>query len=152
MGAVVAYNPCGWGTYKESGERCDMCELTLIRSGWISVEERLPERTGKYLVLTYDGRVDIGNLVDYYCDGDLHFDNYKITHWMLLPDVPKEYADHTIPRSKGVSEGEWIGADICAEDMYCSVCSGIAPVDCEKEAFFKSNYCPSCGAKMKGGE
>ena len=52
------------------------------------------------------------------------------------------------PRSE--VEGEWIGADICAEDMYCSVCGGIAPVDCEKEAFYKSNYCPNCGAKMKG--
>lgn len=50
------------------------------------------------------------------------------------------------------SEGEWKNLDICAEDMYCYVCGGIAPVDCEKEDFYKSNYCPNCGAKMKGGE
>ena len=49
------------------------------------------------------------------------------------------------------SEGEWLDIDICAEDMYCSVCGGIAPVDCEKEEFYKSNFCPNCGAKMKGG-
>ena len=48
------------------------------------------------------------------------------------------------------SEGEWLYTDICAEDMYCSVCGGIAPVDCEKEEFYKSNYCPNCGARMKG--
>ena len=48
------------------------------------------------------------------------------------------------------SEGEWLDTDICAEDMYCSVCGGIAPVDCEKEEFYKSNFCPNCGAKMKG--
>ena len=46
------------------------------------------------------------------------------------------------------SEGEWIGIDICCEDMYCSVCGGIAPVDCEKEKFYKSNFCPNCGATM----
>ena len=47
------------------------------------------------------------------------------------------------------SEGEWVAADICAEDMYCSVCGGIAPVDCEKEEFYKSTFCPNCGARMK---
>ena len=55
---------------------------------WISVEDSLPERAGKYLVATFDGRVGIGNLIDYYCDGDLSFDNYKVTHWMPLPEPP----------------------------------------------------------------
>lgn len=59
------------------------------KTEWISVEERLPERSGKYLVATFDGRVGIGNLIDYYCDGDLSFDNYKVTHWMPLPMPPK---------------------------------------------------------------
>lgn len=59
------------------------------QSGWISVEERLPERTGKYLVATYDRRVGIGNFVDFYCDGAPQFDNYKVTHWMPLPELPK---------------------------------------------------------------
>ena len=59
------------------------------QSEWISVDERLPERSGKYLVATFDRRVGIGNLIDYYCDGDLSFDNYKITHWMPLPEAPK---------------------------------------------------------------
>lgn len=48
------------------------------------------------------------------------------------------------------SVGEWQELDICAEDMYCSVCGAIAPVDCEKEKFYKSNFCPNCGARMKG--
>lgn len=55
---------------------------------WISVEDRLPDRSGKYLVATFDRRVGIGNLIDCYCDGDLSFDNYKVTHWMPLPDAP----------------------------------------------------------------
>lgn len=60
-----------------------------VEGEWISIDERLPDRTGKYLVATFDGRVGIGNLVDYYCDGDLSFDDYKVTHWMPLPRLPK---------------------------------------------------------------
>lgn len=56
---------------------------------WVSVNDRLPDRAGKYLVATFDGQVGIGNLLDYYCDGDLSFDNYKVTHWMPLPKPPK---------------------------------------------------------------
>lgn len=48
-------------------------------------------------------------------------------------------------------QGEWI-TDKYTEAIYCSVCSGIAPVDCEKERFYQSDYCPQCGAKMKGAE
>lgn len=46
-------------------------------------------------------------------------------------------------------QGEWI-TDKYTEAIYCSVCNGLAPVDCEKERFFKSDYCPDCGARMKG--
>lgn len=68
-------------------------------------------------------------------------------------DILTNFAEHLYAQDyRKQRYGEWIDADICAEDMYCSVCGGISPVDCEKEAFFKSNYCPSCGAKMKGGE
>ena len=48
------------------------------------------------------------------------------------------------------SEGEWIGSDQ-TDEYICSLCGGIAPVDCEKEDFYKSNFCPNCGAHMKGG-
>lgn len=48
-------------------------------------------------------------------------------------------------------QGEWI-TDKYTEAVYCSVCNGIAPVDCEKERFFQSDYCPECGSKMKGAE
>jgi hypothetical protein len=47
------------------------------------------------------------------------------------------------------SEGEWIGNRQTGEYI-CNLCGGIAPVDCEKEDFYKSNFCPNCGAKMKG--
>lgn len=48
------------------------------------------------------------------------------------------------------SEGEW-QENLQTDEYICSKCGGIAPVDCEKERFYKSNFCPNCGAKMKGG-
>ena len=60
------------------------------QSEWISVEERLPERTGKYLVFTYNRRLYIGDFIDHYCDGNPQFDDYKVTHWMPLPEPPKK--------------------------------------------------------------
>lgn len=48
------------------------------------------------------------------------------------------------------SEGEWV-SNRQTDEYICSLCNGIAPVDCEKERFYKSNFCPNCGAKMKGG-
>ena len=38
------------------------------------------------------------------------------------------------------SEGEWIGL----WDYECSVCRGYSE--------YKTDFCPNCGAKMKGGE
>ena len=45
------------------------------------------------------------------------------------------------------SEGKWIwtesGEADCEKYWVCSVC--------KEHDFVKTNYCPSCGAKMKGG-
>ena len=67
-------------------------ELTekVAQPKWISVEERLPEENGKYIVCTAKGSV--------YCTkfsigvrGSFHTDVYThITHWMPLPEAPKE--------------------------------------------------------------
>ena len=67
-------------------------ELTekVAQPRWISVEERLPEENGKYIVCTAKGSV--------YCTkfsvgvrGSFHTDiNTHITHWMPLPEPPKE--------------------------------------------------------------
>ena len=48
-----------------------------------------------------------------------------------------------------VRHGYWI-RDAHREEAYCSLCNGITPVDCEKELFYESDFCPSCGAKMDG--
>lgn len=77
---------------------------------WVSVEERLPEEQGQYIVFV-DGKVT----TDFYCvcedikrwlsyDGrfnSIYIDPYsskptreppypKVTHWMPLPSMPKE--------------------------------------------------------------
>ena len=41
--------------------------------------------------------------------------------------------------------GEWIHKN---GEMYCSVCGGEALMD---EVYYKSPYCPDCGARMDGG-
>ena len=54
--------------------------------------------------------------------------------------------------AKGIrkqSEGEWI-SNRQTDEYICSLCGMIAPVDCMRENFYKSNFCPNCGAKMKG--
>ena len=48
-----------------------------------------------------------------------------------------------------VRHGEWLSNGL-TQDYVCSECNGIAPVDCEKEDFYESNYCPNCGAIMDG--
>lgn len=81
------YPPCQAEAHAEALFEAGYCKQS--EGEWISVNDRLPDRAGKYLVSTFDGRVGISNLIDYYCDGDLSFDNYKVTHWMPLPKPPK---------------------------------------------------------------
>lgn len=61
---------------------------------WIRVEERLPDREGKYLVCTTNGNIGVGNFIDYYGKGTrLRFDCWAVTHWMPLPEAPKGGAE-----------------------------------------------------------
>lgn len=97
---------------------CDQCEsdaLAYIRQleaekpRWISVEDRLPETTGRCLALFEDGRVaDVGydECIDDGCRFGEWIDIFEprslgfldsewnphdgITHWMPLPEPPKD--------------------------------------------------------------
>ena len=57
---------------------------------WISVDERLPDKEGKYLVCTTNGNIGVGDFIDYYGKGThLCFACWAVTHWMPLPEAPK---------------------------------------------------------------
>jgi hypothetical protein len=66
--------------------RKEKCSKNIRK--WLSVKDKLPEKTGEYL--TWNG---VGVNQDYYAP-DLKYNNgfnnpYPITHWMPLPEPPK---------------------------------------------------------------
>lgn len=81
-------------------QQCDIIADHLIANGvtvgkdtnvpteWISVEERLPERNGRYLThCNVEGQSLVCIL--YCCNVD-GFNESEVTHWMSLPQPPKE--------------------------------------------------------------
>ena len=59
-------------------------------SAWISVEERLPDGEGKYIVCTAKGSVYCAKFSTRH-GPSFHTDmNTHITHWMPLPEPPEE--------------------------------------------------------------
>jgi hypothetical protein len=67
--------------------------LPLSRD-WISVEDRLPEKTGEYLA--YDpnrygkNKIDMFRFDDYNQSWSILSDAYHPTHWQHLPEPPKQ--------------------------------------------------------------
>ena len=52
-----------------------------------------------------------------------------------------------------VVHGEWVYVDFVSPTIHCSVCKGLAPMDCCGDYHSeRTNYCPHCGAKMQGGK
>ena len=56
-------------------------------SGWISVKDRLPEKYGHYLVIRDNGFMSVDTWTRHSHWGKAVC---KITHWMSLPEPPKE--------------------------------------------------------------
>lgn len=58
---------------------------------WISVEDRLPEKSGEYL--TYCGEYDGTSILNFEVmktKGKWKTKWKEVTHWMPLPEPPKE--------------------------------------------------------------
>lgn len=65
-------------------------QLEAAHPKWISVEERLPEKDGKYIVCTAKGSVYCTRFKAYGKNGSFQTDiNTHITHWMSLPSMPE---------------------------------------------------------------
>lgn len=62
----------------------DGCDFFLEERRWIPVTERLPDVGIEVLIYSEDD----GVCVDYY--GGDSFGYYEVTHWMPLPEPPKE--------------------------------------------------------------
>lgn len=68
------------------------------QSPWISVKERLPEPEKEVIILNGRKQIDIDHLTDdgeggYYwwkSDDIIWCDDDEITHWMPIPELPKE--------------------------------------------------------------
>ena len=72
-----------------------VAQLEAAQPKWISVEERLPENDDNYLVFTSDRNA--AEIATYYGDGEWlthDFTNLTplVTHWMPIPQMPKEDA------------------------------------------------------------
>lgn len=81
--------PYGEGTLYLIADHLIAHGVTIQR--WIPVEERLPEKWQNVLTVRTDGgfRLDfIGSAGVWYEDVD--FVRYPVTHWMPLPEPPKE--------------------------------------------------------------
>ena len=77
----------------EADKKCIMFKPTADvapRAEWISVEERLPDLYGTYLVYTYDNHIKLGYFCELVIGLPPSFDDYAVTHWMPLPEPPKE--------------------------------------------------------------
>lgn len=98
--SIIAYNPCG----KCEKDNCNICELNMYRQGtlkkdkWISVDERLPEKDGEYIVHYHDDIVGEYVITRQFWEKPKMFapmewfeknTGRKAVHWMPLPTPPK---------------------------------------------------------------
>lgn len=102
-GSIIAFDPC---PHCENHDMCSKCELTFRRSGvianpceWISVEERLPQVSSKYICALKDKRGNIWTVpADWSLEMKTWFGEFGelkniVTHWMPLPEAPKGGAE-----------------------------------------------------------
>lgn len=68
--------------------------MRLAESGWFSVEEKVPENEHSRVLVNLIGSVPQGGKptmdTDRYLNGKWVRWNGRVTHWMPLPEPPKE--------------------------------------------------------------
>ena len=75
--------------------RRENAKLRVRVQEWISVKDELPEDSGYYLVVyrdKYNGSISIAFDMYVKCNVGEWWENdyaYDVTHWMLLPEMPK---------------------------------------------------------------
>lgn len=96
LSMAVTFNGCGRCTGDEMREAVKMACATLEATEWISVKDRLPEYRMRALAYADNGAMfAASHYDDWYVDTG---ENYyscplaNITHWMPLPQPPKEDA------------------------------------------------------------
>ncbi len=83
------------GLYERIYEQAARIAELEAERRWIPVSERLPEDTERMLTIVYDAFEDTTaiSILQHYGDGDwFSWDSgrYVVTHWMPLPELPKE--------------------------------------------------------------
>ena len=110
--SCVLGEKCNWGNFCFFKRSADAIEKLLKENGelensgrvlmeafarlkekvptWISVEERLPEPRKRVLACACDDRHDYYKEVSFLLPNGAWFGGFEPTHWMPLPEPPKE--------------------------------------------------------------
>ena len=80
--------------YERMAKECEACAALKERTRWTPCSERLPEKDGFYNVVMNGGvwgEPDVWSATSCgFYDGMWDEDGATITHWMPLPEAPKE--------------------------------------------------------------
>ena len=101
--AEVLRHSCDGECFKDKKGHpdCEVCEARLLyeagyrKSEWISVDERLPGVSGKYICCVKDKRGNTWTVpADWSLEMKMWFGEFgeiknMVTHWMPLPEAPK---------------------------------------------------------------
>ena len=97
-------------------------------------------------------RIELENIIsdairDYedYCEDCYESGDYRVF------DYEESIADSILSAGyRKQIEGEWVKHELWEHDYICSVCGKYAPEDDYHDCCIRTDYCPNCGARMKG--
>lgn len=93
-GCIVPKLYCRLALYEETGLGPEEIKELEAQSKWISVEDRLPTEPSEYIVVIKSATRATTLLFDgsfwFEEDRDKRRTYYAVTHWMPLPEPPKE--------------------------------------------------------------